>query len=187
MRSITALTLARPADTRTLERGEDWRDQAACYGIPTKDYDPWFATGKTPSAEYDVARRVCAGCPVRQMCLDEALREEKQGPEADVHGVRGGLTPHERIDLLHGKERPEFCGTKKGTDAGWQRHRRRAQAPCRECQQAHSDSAKGYTSNRDTLVLELAKTGITQAEIARELHIARATVNRILARARAAS
>jgi WhiB family redox-sensing transcriptional regulator len=175
----------RPLSTRQIDKGEDWREQAACFGIPTREYDPWFATGKTASSEYDVARRVCADCPVRRLCLEDALRTEAEGPESDVHGVRGGLTPNERIDLRRGKKRPEMCGSKKGTDAGWQRHRRRAQDPCPECREAHSATAKGYPGSHDARVLELAATGMTQVAIARELRIARATVNRILMKKRA--
>lgn len=181
MTAPNAYTVTRAHDTRENARDTDWRHEAACFGIATREYDPWYATGKTAAAEYNVARRVCAGCPVRQMCLEDALTIERTGPEADVHGVRGGLTPNERIALLHGKRRPLMCGDKQGTDAGWQRHRRRAQDPCPECQQAHSDTAKNYPDSKDARIRALAAEGKTQVDIARQLRVSRNTVRRVLA------
>jgi WhiB family redox-sensing transcriptional regulator len=37
------------------------------------------------------AQRICAGCGVRQQCLDFAMQN------GEVHGVWGGTTPEERI------------------------------------------------------------------------------------------
>lgn len=64
----------------------EWRDQAACRGTNTED---WFC-------EKLEARclRVCASCPVRQQCLDDAMRTE-HGQEA--WGVRGGRTAATRM------------------------------------------------------------------------------------------
>ena len=51
------------------------------------------------------ARAICAGCPVRQECLDAAMKEEiylcNDHPMQmqHRHGVRGGLTPSERAAL----------------------------------------------------------------------------------------
>jgi WhiB family redox-sensing transcriptional regulator len=43
--------------------------------------------------EVAVAKAVCAGCKVRQMCLETALRNRER------HGVWGGLTERERARL----------------------------------------------------------------------------------------
>lgn len=75
--------VARVAGTRP-----PWQDQAACAGVDLKIF---FPTRGRSSGE---AKAVCAGCPVRVECLDEALAD----PELD-HGVRGGLSARERTRL----------------------------------------------------------------------------------------
>jgi WhiB family redox-sensing transcriptional regulator len=70
----------------------DWYEQAACRDLdPDRfDYDP--ETDSTTKAA--AAKEVCAGCAVRDACLDFAL----QRPAAeDTTGVYGGLTPAERL------------------------------------------------------------------------------------------
>ncbi len=64
-----------------------WRYRAACRGA---DLDVFFP-GRGESAE--PARRVCAGCPVRQPCLDYALSH------GITHGIWGGLTDRDRRSL----------------------------------------------------------------------------------------
>lgn len=64
----------------------EWRDRAACRGTNTED---WYD-------EKLEARciRICGTCPVRQQCLDDAMRTE-HGQEA--WGVRGGRTAATRM------------------------------------------------------------------------------------------
>ena len=64
-----------------------WRELAACRGA---DLDLFFP-GRGESAE--PARRVCARCPVREPCLDYALRH------GIVHGIWGGLAERDRRAL----------------------------------------------------------------------------------------
>ena len=64
-----------------------WRYRAACRGA---DLDLFFP-GRGESAE--PARRVCARCPVREPCLDYALRH------GITHGVWGGLAERDRRAL----------------------------------------------------------------------------------------
>ena len=64
-----------------------WRYRAACRGA---DLDLFFP-GRGESAE--PARQICAGCPVRQPCLDYALSH------GIVHGIWGGLTERDRRAL----------------------------------------------------------------------------------------
>jgi len=52
-----------------------WRELAACRGADLNAFFP----GRGESAE--PARRVCAGCPVREPCLDYAL----------THGITSGI------------------------------------------------------------------------------------------------
>lgn len=51
MRTITALSLTRPADTRQSEPvpSSEWREEAMCREYPiTGDFDPWFPEGHNP-------------------------------------------------------------------------------------------------------------------------------------------
>ena len=61
-----------------------WTLKAACYGCKT---DLWFPErGEDPRP----ARRICAGCVVRQECLDYAIRNDIK------FGIWGGLGERER-------------------------------------------------------------------------------------------
>lgn len=66
-----------------------WRERAAC-----RDSDPdlFFPIGRTgPNAvQVDEAKAVCAGCPVKDTCLEWA---RNFGP---VEGIWGGTTESER-------------------------------------------------------------------------------------------
>ena len=64
-----------------------WRERAACRGA---DLDLFFPGRGEPA---DPARRVCARCPVREPCLDYALRH------GITHGIWGGLTERDRRAL----------------------------------------------------------------------------------------
>jgi WhiB family transcriptional regulator, redox-sensing transcriptional regulator len=64
-----------------------WRELAACRGADLNLFFP----GRGESAE--PARQVCAGCPVREPCLDYALGN------GITHGVWGGLAEPDRRTL----------------------------------------------------------------------------------------
>lgn len=66
-----------------------WRARAAC-----RDTDPdvFFPPGGRAVGR---ALLICAGCPVREPCLDLALEAESEIPRLR-YGVFGGLTPRER-------------------------------------------------------------------------------------------
>jgi WhiB family redox-sensing transcriptional regulator len=69
-----------------------WYDRAACRDLDADlfDYDPDL----DPQTKADTAKQVCAGCQVRDACLDFALA---QSAAEDTTGVYGGLTPAERL------------------------------------------------------------------------------------------
>jgi WhiB family transcriptional regulator, redox-sensing transcriptional regulator len=64
-----------------------WREEAACRGADLALFFP----GRGESAQ--PARQICARCPVRQECLEFALRH------GEVHGIWGGLTERDRRAL----------------------------------------------------------------------------------------
>jgi WhiB family redox-sensing transcriptional regulator len=64
-----------------------WRELAACRGTDLGVFFPGRGESAGP------ARQVCAGCPVRQPCLDYAIANRI------VHGIWGGLTGRERRGL----------------------------------------------------------------------------------------
>ncbi len=62
---------------------ERWNERAACRGASLAVFFP-------EDDDYAAARKVCAVCPVRRPCLEEAQRFR-------IHfGMFGGLTPAER-------------------------------------------------------------------------------------------
>jgi WhiB family transcriptional regulator, redox-sensing transcriptional regulator len=68
---------------------EDWRGAASC-----KDVDPdlFFPVGVTgPAIEHIAsAKAVCAGCPVKEPCLEFALVTNQE------YGIWGGASEEER-------------------------------------------------------------------------------------------
>lgn len=69
-----------------------WWELAACQ---TADPELFFPVSETGPArrQLDRAKSVCAGCDVRQLCLDYALASR------EANGVWGGLTEDERKGL----------------------------------------------------------------------------------------
>lgn len=69
-----------------------WRDQAACIGT-----DPalWFPEAEKSRVAYRLAGEICAVCPVKAECLEDALATFEV-----VHGFRAGLRPRQRKRLL---------------------------------------------------------------------------------------
>jgi WhiB family redox-sensing transcriptional regulator len=74
----------------------DWRASAACrYVDPDLHFPTAHASGWL--AQIEEAKQVCRGCPVREACLEWAL---KTGQSA---GVWGGLSERERKGLRRPK------------------------------------------------------------------------------------
>lgn len=78
---------------------ESWRRLAACR---TEDPELFFpvGTGAPALAQAEEAKRVCQGCPVRQVCLAWAMDDSRQ-----VTGVWGGLREDERQSLRRRQRR----------------------------------------------------------------------------------
>lgn len=78
------------SDLEDMAVATSWMSWALC---PDTDPDAFFPPDAAGPAWWADAVRVCAGCPVRDECLDYALR-------LDIgHGVWGGTTPGEREEF----------------------------------------------------------------------------------------
>lgn len=112
-----------------------WTSNATCRDH--EDPDLWFPSsyiGGPANRQLHEARAECLSCPVRQACLDEAMRKER-GLSADGrHGVVGGLTPAERfaLDAPNQGTRPR-CGTL----SAYRAHRSASENPCAPCKDAY--------------------------------------------------
>jgi hypothetical protein len=70
-----------------------WRERAACRsGVDPDLFFPVAESGAARNAQVRAAKAVCARCPVRSECLDEALVRIP-------YGIAGGLTERERQRL----------------------------------------------------------------------------------------
>ena len=65
-----------------------WRKRAACRGIDPEVFYP------VSDEDAEEAKAICAGCPVRQACLEHALGHRER------EGVWGGLNERERRRLV---------------------------------------------------------------------------------------
>lgn len=69
----------------------DWRAAGACRSADPELFFP-IGTGVAVTAtQVRKALQICAGCGVRQQCLDFAVRS------GEMSGVWGGTTPEERL------------------------------------------------------------------------------------------
>ncbi|MFG3050936.1 WhiB family transcriptional regulator [Kitasatospora sp. NPDC048239] len=79
---------------------------AACVGVDTDLFFPDPAEIGERAARWAErrARMICAGCPVRLMCLAQAL--ERREP----HGIVGGLNAAERASIRRSQQRARVGG-----------------------------------------------------------------------------
>jgi hypothetical protein len=91
-RLTTELGFDRPGSTR-------WRRDAACVG---RDPELFYPVEEDPRqhARINRAKRVCAGCPVRGVCLADVMASEDPSLR---WGVTGGLSPAERSALFEAR------------------------------------------------------------------------------------
>lgn len=114
--------------------GQAWRARAACKGM---DPDVWFDDNPTH------AKTICAGCPVRDDCLDFAQTNFVRD------GVYGGYTEAERRKLRRRKRGPRPIFMREGD--GDARHGSvngyvNQKCRCPECCAAKAVSAGRVTS-----------------------------------------
>lgn len=109
----------------------DWRHDAAC-----KDHDTNLFFPERGDI-LDEARQVCAGCPVRTLCLEQGLENRE-------YGVWGGTSERERLAILRERRREgrltkrirprAACGTESGYK--WHLNNGGAGTACQECRDA---------------------------------------------------
>lgn len=92
-----------PADPAHVDAGVDeslpspdhctppWMDHARCRSLSPADFFPSDGVG------VEVAKRVCAECPVKSECLEYALTHRID------HGVWGGCSERERRRILRSR------------------------------------------------------------------------------------
>lgn len=92
----TGRVASRAVGGMTLRVEEMWQTKAACRGPQSTAFFPpsHFERKDEKEAREARAKGICASCPVRQPCLDYALRIR------EPHGIWGGLNEVERKQLL---------------------------------------------------------------------------------------
>jgi WhiB family redox-sensing transcriptional regulator len=73
-----------------------WSDRAACKSVPPEHVEFFFADLPEFAGGLETARGYCASCPVRALCLEDAIIKGRRV------GIRGGLLPVERDELAAG-------------------------------------------------------------------------------------
>jgi WhiB family redox-sensing transcriptional regulator len=76
----------------------NWQVRAACGPDDAELFFPISYVDPACLPKVEEAKSICATCPVRQFCLDDALDEEKRTKAESRNGIRGGLTPEERAN-----------------------------------------------------------------------------------------
>jgi WhiB family transcriptional regulator, redox-sensing transcriptional regulator len=69
----------------------DWRAAGACRSADPDLFFPIATHVAVAASQMRKAQLICAGCGVRQQCLDFAVQN------GEMNGVWGGTTPEERI------------------------------------------------------------------------------------------
>jgi WhiB family transcriptional regulator, redox-sensing transcriptional regulator len=90
--------------------GEDWRASGACRSA---DPDLFFPISSRGPAEKQIARAkmICAGCQVRQECLEFALAHDQ------THGIWGGTTVEDRQRDRRRRRRAAAAAAKRAVAA----------------------------------------------------------------------
>ena len=82
----------------------NWARSAACVGVNPEVFYPKTTGGGSIRSREAVnrAKTICASCPVRKECLEDALTGEIPSYR---FGVWGGLTPQERAKVADRRDR----------------------------------------------------------------------------------
>lgn len=100
LRNALAVT---PTRVDIADRRDNWRLKARCATLDPYVSDAIFYPRTDDTVRsWAAARRECAKCPVREMCLAVAMDEEARRSQSGRHGFRGGMSPAERAALAEG-------------------------------------------------------------------------------------
>lgn len=83
---------SRMQDTKGAQPDRDWREEAVCRETDPELFFPTATHGRVYEEQVAAAKAVCARCPVRAQCLQDAL-------VGIPVGIAGGLTEGERRAL----------------------------------------------------------------------------------------
>lgn len=120
---------------------ESWRDYAACLEV----YADAFYPHKYDRASCREAKAICANCPVDAECLEAAFEVD------EPFGIWGGLTPRERDVIRREDGRPKRQPIEilpHGTPAGYARHKRAGEIPCRPCIDGHTQDRREWKQRK---------------------------------------
>jgi WhiB family transcriptional regulator, redox-sensing transcriptional regulator len=98
-----------------------WRQDAACRTVGAAFFFPSDEPEDAPLYSTSRARAICAHCPVRAQCLDDAMAREGTAGRHDRSGVWGGLSPSQRTALAKARTRATPAPTR--TEEIQARHR----------------------------------------------------------------
>jgi len=80
-----------PGHTLPLQQNYEWQLHAACKGMDTElFYHPDAERGHAKRKRIVNAKKICASCPVLNVCAEFALSN------VEVYGIWGGMTERER-------------------------------------------------------------------------------------------
>jgi WhiB family redox-sensing transcriptional regulator len=78
----------------------DWQMHGACRGMDSAFFfHPEGERGPARANREARAKEVCGSCPVMELCRRHALEVH------EPYGVWGGLSEHERDDIIRGRDR----------------------------------------------------------------------------------
>lgn len=91
----------------------EWTKNAACLNHRSL-FDPVYDNGVARTnpeyrQEIQKAKDICNSCPARELCLEDAMEQEKEEKSEDRWGVRGGLTAKERMVKVIGATECARC------------------------------------------------------------------------------
>ncbi|WP_433893064.1 WhiB family transcriptional regulator [Streptomyces sp. CA-111067] len=89
--------------SQPLQEQARWRENAACREVGAAFFFPSDEPEEQPLYSTGRARAVCAGCPVRSACLDDAMAREGTAGRHGRAGVWGGLSPSQRAALARAR------------------------------------------------------------------------------------
>jgi hypothetical protein len=118
----------------------NWQARAACAGTDPDMWDP------ADRKESDACKAICSRCPVREACLEDALRAEGGASDSYRTGVRGGKSPDERYAIYRArtaKPKPDPATRKHGTIRTYQ-----AGCRCDACKTARVGHDQNLRSTR---------------------------------------